>query len=302
MGESQFAKDLRREAQKQTVFAEAVYEDGVASRVHAEQGARHSEDAAIAARNAEYYAAEQLDAQLEHNEAVRAHQFALWRQETSNGQAYERWRERADPVFSEFTVRWEAWQKAKAEDIAAVRSQREDLSTDRFKLNSRILKLSAFLTRDGALGWWPVTLMAAFACGFMALMAWVSKFGVQTADLAVPALWGVLVLFLFITVGRMAAIPLSLLQRKRLARGREWVASEVSAFTSLLPRLWAAESVWGDAYNVHAAITSMPTDYVNFRERMLVAIPAGQPEPLGDDALPAEAVRTRSLLNSWRDQ
>ncbi|MEW1813030.1 hypothetical protein AB0284_20300 [Pseudarthrobacter phenanthrenivorans] len=299
VGESQFAKDLRREAQAQTALAAAAYEESVAGRAAAEEAVRHNEDLAS---SLEYFAAEQLKAQQEQNEAVRAHHFGIWRQETLNGRAYERWRELANPVVTEFESRWDSWEQAKAEDIAALQTVREEQSHDRFKLDSPLLKFSAFLTQNGSLGWWPVTLIAAVACGFLALIAWVSKYGATTADLSGPMLWATLILFLVITIGRLVVIPLGLLQRKRLARGREWVGSEVAAFTALLPRLWTTDSLWREVYSVAATVTSMPTEYVHFREEMLVSIPAAQPEPLDDEALPSEAVRTRSLLNSWRNR
>lgn len=291
VGESEFAKQLRREAEAQTALAEATYKEGIASRTYAERAAASNAEVAISAKNTEEYTARLLNAQLEQNEAVKAHNFAVWRQDTLRGQEYERWREEADPAITEFVLRCDEWEASKAEDIAAMRSRLTEQSKDLFKLNSRLFRIS--YTVAGNLPVWPYIAGSALLGFVLMVIALMMQF-----ESPLSLLWVTPVLF----VARLLVDPLMTVHQKRLARSREWVAGEVSAFTAALPQVWATESDWQVMSRVNSVVTSMPSNYLNYRSDMLVAIPTGQPAPLHDDVLPAEAVQARALLDSWRNQ
>lgn len=302
MGESQYAKDMRREAQAQTDLAAAAYAESVQSRAHAEQAARYNEDAAIAASNAEHYAAEQLEAQLEQNAAVRAHHFAIWRQETLNGQSYERWLKEATPLYAEFNDRWDAWSEAKEDDIAAVGAHREEQARDRFKLGSRMHRMAAKVVEGWDWDWWETT-RAAFAITLgLTLLGYFFLGGMKLGDYAHVWALSMLGLFLVITITRMVAVPVAAVHHRRLRNAGAWVTTEKNAFRASFPSVWGSNDSWNGAYAVDKTITSMPREYVNFNDSMLVPIPNRQPKPVDEGSLPEEAQRTRALLDSWRQR
>lgn len=297
MAESQWAKDMRREAQRQTNLADAAYDQSVQSRAYAEEGSRHSEDAAIAASNAEYYAAEQLEAQLDQNEVVRTHQFAMWRQETLNGHAYESWRDKAEPLYTEFNRRWSAWKKVQTQDIAAVRAKREAQAKDHFRLDSQWHMFAERVAPESS-SWFEVARVAFPICLGMTAFGYLMAAAMPKGFGEVWAL-SMLGVFLTITIGMIIMSHMAIAHRNRQQKAREWVSAEKEAFVGSFPEVWGDSRGWRDTYAVHKAVESMPTAYLNFKEAMLVEIPSRQPEAVPPEALPDEAVHTRSLLASW---
>lgn len=298
MAESQWTKDLRREAQRQTELAGESYDQSVQSRLYAEQGARYNEESAISARNAEYMASEQLEAQLEQNEAVRAHQFALWRQETINGHAYESWRDRAETLNTEFNWRLREWRGAQQQDIAAVSAKREAEAAERFMLGSRWHNLAERVAPVTS-SWFDVLRVAFPIC--LALIAF-GYFFAAAMPKGFGEVWALsmLAVFLIITIGRIVMGCMAATHRKRQRKAHAWVSAESKAFAMSFPEVWGDSRGWRETNAVREAIESMPTAYLNFKEAMLVKIPAHQPEAVAAEDLPDEAVHTKMLLDSWR--
>lgn len=312
MAESDWARNMRREAEKQTIFAsdQAHYAAEAATAQH--EAARNASYAAAAAARSEENSELLLEEQRRLSKQNSAHNFAMWRQATLNGESYDRWLMEASPLVNEFANRWGQWTAAKEADIASVSAAKEAESLSRFSVNASAAAkfdgpytdgpwraswwriLTVYLVISATItGIWLVTLVG----GIFNHSWW--DFGGSAASL-IPT-----VFFLSIAYGAFDFLVLARrAQRNLKARddAKAWQKAEVDAFASSLPRNWKRDedtAAWNQMVAAQETVESMPQNYVEFTPQMLTDVDLGLPSPRSSSSLPPEATRTRDLLDTW---
>lgn len=335
MAESDHARIMRREAEKQTRFAsdQAYYAEqslqqqtDTARAAHAAARAADeaTEAAAAHARWIEENAAEQLEEQLLHNSRVADHNFAMWRQTTANGEQYERWAKEAAPLVAIFTRRWNEWLAAKEADLQSFAAKKESESIKRFGVDAELAKRNIKDVSHPLSDALAVIVGAFFGLLILWALAWVV--GWTYVGFA-PTTWtwmpstklllqigaGEIIFLGIFAVFQIFSYPAA--KKSYKARclditnaktndlaARNWVKSEVASFSSGLPSIWRAEGegyAWEQLRKANETLHRMPTDYVEFQPEMLVDLSDGLPFPAPASTLHPKAAQTRALISSW---
>jgi hypothetical protein len=307
VAESDWARNMRREAEKQTIFAsdQAHY---AAEAANAQQdAAREASYAAAAAARSEENSELLLEEQRRLSRQNSAHNFAMWRQTTLNGESYDRWLIAACPLVDEFSSRWHQWTAAKDADIARIRAAKAEESLSRFNVNTRaykkILLAGGSWERSKSRG----SILTATAAACLLLLLVVTGIGGffnhswwDVARTATPVAFYVWVAYLALELFVM--MPRANKTVKANNDARDWQKTEVAAFESSLPQNWRQdgdESIWNQMVAAEATVNSMPKKYLEFSPQMLTDLPLGLPRARSSSSIPPEAARTRELLDTW---
>lgn len=270
---------------------EAEFEAQLESVRAAQQAERHAE-------KAEKLAQKQLKEQ-------RAHNFAMWRQTTANGAAYEEWANRAVPLIEELNSRDARWSSARAADIeaysAAVTAEvlgRHGLDSPRYeKVNQKERDTVAGLIVMAVI---MSVMVAAPLCGVWAFLSWVASiFGAHWP-------WQVYVGIVVVVSGIVWPFALRSyhVNIEWHAHGKdslEEIEREKSSFEASIPANW--HDATGDparALLERAASTIewMPRGYTEFQPSVLTEI-RPVPSPVDRDGIDERATGVHALLREW---
>lgn len=310
MAESEYARNMRRQTEQQTEYAHETLQEAAKQTQLALEQSRYAAQLAVQQATD---AAEQYAIQVEMADSLRSHNFAMWRETTPNGQEYASWSRQAKPLVLEFDRRWGAWQAAIKKDTARVNQERTARSEGLFNLDAP--KFRSVLDREVSslpdtlrrLGWaliGAVVLSPVLAIvGLIANSIWSIPFLSADYSVALVMLHIPATLFVAFSLRELfVQHPRTRQFFNKSQDAEEWVQTEVGTFANAMPKNWSdpgGHDTWNSLVAAKTAINSMPYNYVDFHESMLVNLSGHLPMPLNVNALPGEATATRALLTAW---
>ncbi|WP_404321056.1 hypothetical protein [Arthrobacter luteolus] len=310
MAESEYARNMRQQAELQTRLAHQTLEEAQRQTHFTQQ---QYENSAMLLQQQEIDAARLLEAQEELAESQRDHNFAMWRSTTDSGRAYAEWSHQARPLVTDFDARGNLWRAALQKDVESVRSRRESLAITLFDLKAarfRTVARRQEATFRGLIGTLGLGLLATIILSpVLGLLAgilnsiWSIEIFSQDYSLRLVMVQTPIAIFVIFTLWEVIfQFPRARQLTAKRRQSRVWIEAEVEKFSSQLPTRWldyADSDAWNQLVEAKNVIKWMPSAYVDYDYFDPPTLPDRLPKALSAEMLPKEADAARSLLLSW---